>query len=287
MTLHDDRLHPYFESMGSMLGLGPGELAEGILDVANTAMERAIRVISVERGFDPREFTLLSFGGAGGMHAAFLAKMLDIPRVLIPPDPGILSALGMLMADVLRDYSQTVMLPAQDVSMGSLSTLFSPLEDQGRQDLTKERVSPRDMILEPHLDMRYRGQSFELIVPFEDNWEEAFHDKHKATYGYKDPGRPVEIVNLRLLARGKREKPTLSGPRQPSKGREKKVFAGEKRVVFSGDEISTPVLAREDILPGERFKGPAIVVEYSSTTVIPPFARGYADDHGNLILEIK
>ncbi len=287
MTLRPERLDAPFSRMAEAAGLSPVELAEGILSVANTAMEKAIRVISVERGYDPREFTLFCFGGAGGMHGAFLARLLDIPRVLVPGNPGILSAMGMLMADIIKDYSLTVMKTGTGTTPGDLGALFGDLEAAGTRDLAAEGISREYLSLERYLDMRYQGQSYEIIVPFDGDYVEAFHRLHEKTYGYRNNEKKVEIVNIRLRARGIPEKPrfprTEKGSPVPPDG----AFIGERDVIFDRARIRTRIFDRAMLRPGNRISGPAIAVEYSSTIVIPPFASAEIDEYGNILMEIS
>jgi N-methylhydantoinase A len=287
MRLQTDKLEHYFNGMAKDLGLSTVELAEGILSVANTAMEKAIRVISVERGFDPREFTLFTYGGAGGMHAAYLAKLLSIPEVLIPNSPGILSAIGMLMADIIKDYSLTVMLNQFNSDEDKLSRLFHSLESKGTEDLISEGIEERNVILERYLDMRYEGQSYEIIVPFNDNFIEGFHGLHEKKYGYRNQDKTVEIVNLRLRARGVPDKPTFEKSRTSSEKLYDEALLGEKEVVFDYKPAKTQVINRERLVSGNRISGPAVLVEYSSTIVVPPFAEASVDAYGNLIMEIS
>jgi len=286
MRLQAKRLEKYFLEMASEVGVDTVELAEGILDVANTAMEKAIRVISVERGYDPREFVLFSFGGAGGMHAAFLARLLNIPKVLVPENPGILSAIGMLMADVIKDYSCTIMKNQFTTTGEELSNLFESLEDRGSQDLASEGISMEKMVMERYLDMRYEGQSYEIIVPFEGDYIEGFHSLHEKTYGYRNEDKIVEVVNIRLRARGIPEKPRFikhqTGPEAP----EPKAIVGEQDVAFEGKGYKTLVYSREKLVSGNMVKGPAIIAEYSSTIVIPPFASVRVDEFKNLVIEV-
>ncbi len=287
MALKKDRLTPHFDHMAGRMGLTPVELAEGVLDVANTAMERAIRVISVERGYDPREFTLFSFGGAGSMHAAFLARFLNIPRVLIPPNPGILSAVGMIMADVIKDYSLTIMQSQANVTFDLLAGQFEAIEKRGQDDLRAEGIPDQGMVLERYLDMRYEGQSYEIIVPFDENYVEGFHRLHEKTYGYRNEAKTIEIVNIRLRARGMPEKPGIQRAGETQETIPAEAFLGEKPVVFDHETVPTRIISREPLRSGNRIPGPAIVVEYTSTTVIPPFAMGLVDVFGNMILEIS
>ena len=287
MDLEASALNRHFESLAQKLKLTPEELAEGVLSVANTTMERAIKVISVERGFDPREFTLFSFGGAGGLHAAYLARDLNMTQVFIPCNPGILSAAGMLMSDVIKDYSQTVMLSEGDIVRDTLELHFSPLESRGREDLLEEGVDPARISLERYLDMRYQGQSYEIMVPFGTNFTEQFHQLHEKTYGYCNRNKNVEVVNVRLRALGRPEKPEF--PRMEFSGEKlaPEAFLDEREVVFDGIKEKTRVISREHLRNGNLFDGPAILVEYSATIVVPPFASGRVDEFGNIILTIK
>ncbi len=302
MLLYSDRLETPFRDLASQLGLDPVELAEGILTIANANMERAIRVISVERGFDPREFCLFSFGGAGGLHAAFLARMLGIPRVLVPRNPGILSAIGMLMADVVKDYSQTIMRQAASLPPEELEAAFGPLEERGKQELLAEGIPAASIRLERALDMRYQGQSYELVTPLPDAAEaaagdtikdvvaevvEIFHTQHEKQYGYRNASKPVEIVNVRLRARGMPEKPELDPLPAGDSAPPENALLCERPVIFDGQSRLSAVWQRDALLAGNEIQGPAIVVEYSSTIVLPPFARGRVDAWGNLVLTIE
>ena len=286
MELHVARLNNYFNKMSQEIGLSPIELAEGILSVANTAMERAIRVISVERGFDPGEFVLFSFGGAGGMHAPFLAKLLNMPKVLIPKNPGILSAIGMMMADIIKDYSQTVMLK-EKMEFAEINKLFAPMEDRAIHDLLFEGINKNNIVLDKYLDMRYQGQSYEIIVPFNQNHEETFHKLHEKTYGYSSRDKLVEIVNIRLRARGLPDKPQFPKSKPTKKDIPSGAIIDKKPVIFDSKKEQAIILDRDKLICGNLIKGPAIVVEYSSTIVIPPFATGEIDGYGNIIISIN
>ncbi len=287
MDLQGQQLQEHFEQLASRLELSPVELAEGVLAVANTTMERAIKVISVERGFDPREFTLFSFGGAGGLHAAYLARGLNMPEVFIPCNPGILSAAGMLMSDVIKDYSQTVMLAEQAAETEVLEGHFHPLEERGQDDLLEEGVAEGCIVLERYLDMRYRGQSYEIMVPFGGDFHQSFHLLHEKTYGYCNVQKEIEVVNVRLRALGRPEKPHF--PKAPFAGETPAAVAllGEREVVFDGRAEQTRIIDRQQLRHGNLVEGPAVLIEYSSTIVIPPFASGRVDDYGNIILTIN
>ncbi len=287
MRLDRERLDKYFSSMAKTVGLSEVELAEGILTVANANMERAIRVISVDRGYDPREFVLFSFGGAGGMHAAFLAQLLKIPKVFVPRNPGILSAIGMLLADIVKDYSLTVMLKAEETSYEHLKSLFEPLDASGIDDLTKEGIQPEKIELEHYLDMRYLGQSYEIVVPFKENYVEQFHKLHSKNYGYADRTKRVEIVNIRLRAKGSPEKPVFEKLPKAQSSKIDEAILGQKDVIFNSNYTLTKIVDRDKLLSGNVIEGPAIVVEYSSTIVIPPNCVGRVDDFGNIIIDVE
>jgi N-methylhydantoinase A len=287
MALDQEKLESALNTLAGEAGLSTLELAEGILSVANTAMEKAIRVISVERGFDPGDFILLSFGGAGGLHAAFLAKLLKIPKVLVPANPGTLSAMGMLMADIIKDYSLTIMRNQGNATFRDILEFFRELEPKGIKELEGEGILKDCIELERYLDMRYEGQSFEIIVPFTEAYIEDFNQLHKKIYGYQNRDKTVEIVNIRLRARGLPEKPYFAKVKKKTGEIPVDACLGNQQVVFDREQIDTRIIDRKKLLGGNSFDGPCIVVEYSSTIVIPPFAGATVDEYGNLIIEIR
>jgi N-methylhydantoinase A/oxoprolinase/acetone carboxylase beta subunit len=261
-------------------------LAEGVIRVADATMERAIRVISVERGFDPRDYALLSFGGAGGMHACGLAQRLRIPAVIVPRNAGVLSALGMLLADTVKDYSRSVLAPAADVSFRELVRLFTPLLLAAARDLRREGFGSKKMGFERSVDVRYIGQSYELNVPFSPRLGGDFHALHLRRYGYADAARPVEIVNLRVKAVGITEKPGLAeiepGGRSPAGAR-----LDRRPMRFDGRVTAAEVYARERLRAGNVVPGPALILDYESTAVVPPGHLSRVDRHGNLIITAR
>jgi N-methylhydantoinase A len=286
------------QDLARRLSLPLEAAAWGVVRVANSNMERAIRTISVERGHDPRRFTLVAFGGAGPLHACELAAALRIPRVLIPPHPGVLSALGMVLADVVKDYAQTVMLPAQAADADTLDRLFAPLYERARAEMRDEGLAGDDIRLLPALDMRYVGQSFELRVDVKaEAQEEAqrivadFHDVHRQRFSYASEGEPVEIVNLRLKAVGQTAKPQFS--RLPLSGvNPKAAHIGYKQVYFtdaSSPQAARPIHAalyeRGLLAPGNIVIGPSIIFQFDTTTVIPPGWVASTDGWGNLVVE--
>jgi N-methylhydantoinase A len=276
--------------------------AWGVIRVANSNIERAIRTISVERGYDPRYFTLVAFGGAGPLHACELAQALWIPRVLVPLHPGVLSALGMVLADTVRDYSHTVMLPAQTVGTEILNRLFIPLYERALSELQAEGLAADDLTLEPALDMRYVGQSYELTIPFRQQSTDLretvggrhirqFHAAHRHRFSYATEGEPVEIVNLRLKAIGRTDKPRFphrpAGNLDPSHAKigYKQVFFGDVDSPAAARPFPAALYERERLTPGNVVVGPAIVHQLDTTTAIPPGWAATVDGWCNLVIE--
>lgn len=258
------------------------EFAAGVVRVVNANMEKALRVVSIERGHDPRQFALVAFGGAGAMHACELAQSLRIPRVIVPVYPGALSALGILISDVVKDHSRTVLLRAGEAPQKRLQEIYSELQREISAELKKEEWKGR-VVWEPSIDLRYRGQGYEINLHHGKDVLDRFHAEHKRRYGYSSPEREVEIVTLRM--RGKIASPEqLTGMKveePPAKLQER-----ETRVWFSGRQVQTAILPRAALAARKRYRGPAIVTEYSATTVIPPGLSFQADKAGNLLVEV-
>lgn len=263
------------------LGITDQALAEGIVRVANASMERAIRVVSVQRGFDPREFALLAFGGAGGMHACEIAEKLDIATVIVPRHAGVLSALGTLLADVTKDYSQTILRPTAEVTPEALSAGFAPLLEQARTDLAGEGFSGDRVVIERSLDVRYIGQSFEITVPFAPGYDREFDARHAQLYGYSNPRRPTEVVNLRLKATGVTVKPSL--PQSAAIQRRSATPSAVRAAIFRGRSVQTAFYRIDDLEPGVVGDGPAVLTGAQATTVVPPNFRFRIDEFGNAI----
>jgi N-methylhydantoinase A len=258
------------------------QAALGVIRVANAGMERALRVVSVERGQDPRLFTLVSFGGAGGLHVCELAAALRIPQVFIPGSPGTLSALGVLLGDVVKDYSRTVMTETSGLDLRTIERAFAELEKQARMDLGEEGFDKDRMKFARIAGVRYIGQSFEIDVKWGKNFETAFHSAHRERYGYADRSRPTEIVSLRVRASGITEKPKL---RRVPLGEKRAIKpAHTARVYFSKRAIEAAVYRRDDFRPGAKLRGPAIITEYSSTTFVPPGRAVEVDGWLNLLI---
>jgi N-methylhydantoinase A len=245
------------------------DAAEGVLAVANTNMERALRHISVERGHDPRQFALLPFGGAGGLHAVELARALRIPTIIAPVAPGALSAVGVLVADVIKDQSRTVMFTYERKSIGKLGKVFSELEREATRLLRTEGFARSKQRHERSLAMRYRGQSFELEVrDTAGDLAAAFHRAHRERYGYAQEESEIEIVSARLRSFGLVEKLP-------------------QRKIASGKTKGAGVYKRDELRAGTKLQTPCIVTEYSATTLIPADCKARVDQFGNLIIEVS
>jgi N-methylhydantoinase A len=284
MLLHSARAAAVIERLAGELGLAREAMAEGIVRIANVQMARAIRKVSVERGHDPREFCLLAFGGGGPLHACDLAEETGVPSVLIPRYPGALSALGMLLTEIQKEYSRTVMRPVTG-ELHALAALFDTLEAQAREELAQEGVAAEEVVLTRTLDTRYSGQSYELSVPGGHLHAAAiaasFHAAHRQRYGYSSEDAPVEVVNVRLRARGKVPQPALPGtdaraPAPAAPFDHQPVFAG-------GAWCEASVYRRSELLPGHEVVGPVLIVQEDTTTWIPPTWKAHVDRWYNIL----
>jgi len=277
MRLDRARAERAIAPLARRLGRSVEATAAGIVRVANAAMERALRVITVERGHDPRLFTLVAFGGAGALHAAELAAALGIRRVYVPRQPGLLSAWGVLAAEVVRDHGRTLRAVAPG---GVLERGFRALARAAERDLRREGVRPATV--ERLLEVRYAGQAYEVSVPYRAGWERAFHRAHARLFGHADPRRPVEVVTLRARARGGGAR--LPTERPPRAGRPAPLAT--RPVAFAEGARRAAVHRRDDLGPGRRLRGPAVICEYSATTLVPPGWRVFVDRLGGLLLEV-
>ena len=252
------------------------QFAAGVIRVVNANMEKAIRVVSIERGHDPRDFALVAFGGAGGMHACELAQSLRIPTVIVPAYPGALSALGILISDVVKDHSRTVLLRVKDLPRKQMESIYRELQGEIEHELKKEDWQGR-AVLERHADLRYRGQGYEINLAYGADLLERFHAEHKRRYGYSSPEREVEIVTLRMRGR-------IASPERLTRIK----FGGEDRKgkAAASDAMKMQVLSRGSLKPGKKMKGPAIISEYSATTFVPQGLFFQADKAGNLLVEV-
>jgi N-methylhydantoinase A/oxoprolinase/acetone carboxylase beta subunit len=281
MALDLARARAIAEDLAARLGLSKIALAEGIVRIANANMEAAIRVVSVRRGHDPRDFALLAFGGAGGLHACDIADSLDITTVLVPEHSGVLSALGMLLADVTKDYSLTILKPTAAITQEELHRRFRPLQDRALADLLAEGFAEKDIAIECALDMRYKGQAYEITLPFATGYEAEFSRRHNQLYGYANELRATEIVQLRVKVIGRTSKPAL--PSATVTPCELPKPSSVRLAHFGRRAVSTPVYHRELLSAGMHGQGPALVVSGQSTTVIPPHYGFAIDGVGTLI----
>jgi N-methylhydantoinase A len=260
------------------------DFAAGILRVIETQMEKAIRVISVEQGHDPRQFTLVAFGGGGPLHACSLARALRISRVMIPAMPGALSAVGMLFADTIRDYSRTVMLTGDAIN--TLDPIYTALEEIGQAEFTAESLRGAAQYT---IDLRYRGQGYELNVPYDPATPlhslDAFHRLHQQRYSFSDSKRPIEIVNVRLRMIAAAE-PYAPTKRELVPGDGSAACYAQREVYFDGRFLPTRLYRRDALVPGDRIPGPALITEYTSATALPPGCMAEVDGYANLIITI-
>lgn len=277
------------QKVGKPLGLKLEEAAEGIIRVVNANMVRAIRVVSVQKGHDPRDFTLMAFGGAGPLHAVELAKELGIPRVLVPPYPGVTSAWGMLAADVRHDYTLTFRADLTPEAVTEMNSRFAQLESRGMSELAGKGFPDDGILISRFADIRYKGQSYELSIPVPDSLlgeKEAaaitryFHRLHRRCYGYCRENAPLEVVALRSAAAGKLPKTKL----RPATGKQKPVPSGVRMVYLAGELLKVPVYQRRQIPAGWEAQGPAIISQVDTTTLLWPGDSARCDRWGNLVI---
>ncbi len=292
MDLDRQAAEKAIRSVADQLGLTAEALAEGMLAVINARMADAMRTITVRQGIDPREYSLVAFGGAGPMHAAALAEELDIKEVVVPWAPGTFSAWGMLQTNVRHDLTQTFYQTMQATTAEDLEGIFGQLEEQGRQILRGEEVPDEHMGFLRTADMRYIGQEYSVNVQvsFEDGEDglEAitarFHDAYKTRYGHSTPGAPIEFVNLRVATFGKLERHTAGF--RPAKG-DQSPDTGTRDVIFHGQAAPTKFYRRDRLPTGIVLAGPHVIEEETATTVVPPGWISRVDALGNIIITRK
>jgi N-methylhydantoinase A len=259
------------------LDMASEEAALGVVKIVNAQMARAIRLVSVARGHDPRDFTLISFGGAGGLHACEVARLVGIDRVLIPRGASTLSAYGMLAADVAKDFVRTVMLPPE-TQFKTLDKALEPMVEAGRADIKSHGIPPERIELVRELGLRYVGQSYELQIPFESEFRQAFHERHQEAYGYSDPDVPIEVVNLRVRAIGRVQQPGFDrkslGSEDPADALISKTDGA--LTFFEGDRLT----------PGNRIPGPSIILFPDTTAYLGGTDSAKVDAYGNLLVEV-
>jgi len=294
LKLYPERVQEELQSMTAELekmsgrSWSPEELAEGIIQIINTQMEGALRIISLQKGYDTRHLTLVTFGGAGGLHACALARSLMIPRILIPLNPGTLSAAGILRSDVVRDASLTVMANSSDPDLHNrIAEAFEQLAREVYAQLNEQGFVEEQITLEKSLDCRYLGQSWEINTPFGESFIDEFHNLHERNYGYSNRHLPLEVVNLRLSGRACYSKPPF--PTFELEGEDPPIdsMIQEKQIILDGDQVRAGFYLRNKLRPGNRLKGPAVILEYSGTTLVPTDFELTVDRALNLLMTPK
>ena len=297
MAVRQDLAREAIGTLARQLGLGVMETAQGIISVVTANMARAIRVISVQRGHDPRDYTMMAFGGAGPLHAARLAKELDMKRVLVPRNPGILCAMGLLLTDLRADFAATRLMPATSASTQDVAHVFKKLAQDAEHWFSEEEIAPSARRLTRTADMRYAGQNYELAIPLPDGpvtddtlkaLLAGFSEAHQQRYGFIAEDEPVQLVTLRLEATGVVPKAVLrswseDGPDASA------ALTGTRKVWFpeAGGFVETPIYSRDALKPGNVFSGPAIVEQMDTTTVVLPDWTARVDPFLNLIMEAR
>jgi N-methylhydantoinase A len=295
MPLYPEKSAQAIQGLAQKANLTPQQCALGIIEICNHHMAKALRVISIEKGEDPNRFALLSFGGAGGLHAVELARLVGIPQVIIPPTASVFSAFGMLVADVVQDYTQTIMTSAEN-EHETLEDNFAPMVSHARNQLQREGFSDKQIRIEQYLDMRYRGQSFELLVPFDPQYLTRFHQIHVTAYGYALTDSAVEIVNLRVRGVGLNQEISLKSRLTEITGVEiDSAYVGKRKIVHAsrtanGELLSlsaeTPIYDVERLPMNSKLRGPLLLVRSDTTILISEPDLLEVDQLGNLIIQL-
>jgi N-methylhydantoinase A len=294
MPMHPEKARAALDTLARRIGSDAVTAAAGVVEIINVNMMGAVRVISVEQGEDPRDFALVAFGGAGPLHAAEVARNMGMRRIVVPPRPGILSAIGLLHADVRGDFSLTRLLRAEPGNLKALNAGCNTLKKRGATWLKNEGETRATF--EWYADLRYVGQSFELILELKgEKLDDAalaklvakFHHRHKDYYGYDMPGQPVELVNLRLAVIAARRSPPMEVARQKRAALAQALLETRKVWFRETGFTSTPVYDRERLPAQCRLTGPAIIEQMDATTVVPPKAHVKNDAFGYLHMEIE
>ncbi len=266
--------------------------ARAVIDIANARMVAALQFVSIQRGIDPREYVLVPSGGAGPLHAVAIAQALGVKKILVPPTPGLNSALGLLATDIKHDFVRTRFTPSAALDLGTLRSELGEMSDAGRKLLEEERVDMQRVEILSEAEMCYVGQSYPLRVRIPEDWsnlvatlETAFHDAHRALYGFASPGEATMVLNLRVTAIGRVDRPRLKSL-GVGDGNPDQALKGARPVVF-GQTVDCPIYERSRLDAGDRISGPAIIEQMDSTTVLPAGAVLSADPGGSLIIELS
>jgi N-methylhydantoinase A len=260
------------------------ETAEGIIRISISTMERALRSITLEKGEDPRFYTLMPFGGAGGLVSTLLAEKLGIRRILIPPYQGVFSALGMLIANFKKELIQSFLRMYSPAANLQLEEAFLRMESEAEEILIKERFPKQNRQIIRLLEIRYKGQSYELTIPYSKNFLKTFHHKHQQLYSYSLKDEDCEIVNLRVLAVG--NTPEIIIEKKKKTSRAPRIYK-KKKIYFNGAFQQFYIYRREDLMPGASLKVPAIIVSSDSTVIVDPRYRADVDEYHNILLDLK
>ncbi len=285
MPLHLAPAQAALDALGEQMGSDGATAAQGIIAVANANIQRAIRRISVERGYDPRDFTLLAFGGAGPLHACEVAAGLGMTRVLVPPFPGVLCAFGLLVAEVARAASRTVLMPATPAQITAALALVADMAARSRADLMDEGIASAAITTDTAFAMRYQGQGYELAVPATAEAVAAFHAAHARRYGFALPERAVELVTLRVRAVGQRPQPVLAAEACVPQDGSAAIMA-TNNLIIDGTRYPVACYDRAALRPGATFAGPGLVLQLDTTTYIPPGWHASVDGWRNLRLTL-
>lgn len=290
MELFPGRSHEALENLAEKINKSLIETATGIIEIANANMEKAIRVISIERGFDPRDFALFSFGGAGGMHAVDIASHLKMPRVIVPKNAGVLSSLGLLMADSIKDYSKSILKTAKKTGKEKLENHFKKLIEKSIKNMKEDGFQEDAVTIFSFLDLRYQGQSYEITIPYRNkitsnlSFVSDFHKAHRKLYSYHHEHRAVEIVNIRVKAVGTTKKIKLK--RLPPKNKNpERAFMKKQTIHYEGKTWQASVFKRVLLATGNKIKGPALIADSESTTFLPFSYTLEVDGFLNLIIQ--
>ena len=280
------------ESIAKPLGLNTVQAAQGILDIINSNTVLATRVVSVQRGYDPRDFTLVAFGGAGPLHGTAVAKQLNMSREIIPPNPGILCALGLLNTDMRADYTKTYLTSLEEADLIKVNSIINDLLSQAINWLDSEDVQEDKRSIQILADLRYAGQNYELTIPSSNQqWQteeidkltNAFHQAHEREYGYQSNNEKVQLVNIRVLALSLM--PRIK-PSPLKKALLNPIPVGFREVWWEEGPAKTPIFQREDLLQGHEIEGPAIIEQMDSTTPIAPKEHAVVESYGSLIISL-
>ncbi len=286
MELDENATKNAIHSVASQLNLSDVELAEGMLSIINAKMADAIRTITIQVGLDPRDLSMVAFGGAGSMHAVWLARELGIKEVIVPWSPGTFSAWGMLQTDIRRDLTSNFFHPTTETNADEIKAIFDKLVAEGTSLLVEEDVTDDEMYFTMSADMRYIGQEYFVTIPINapfdiETIDANFHDAYKVRYGHSTPGAPIEFVNLRLAAFGRLPSEVMGYQAKENTG---DAVIGKRQVVFDGQELETAILDRDAMPIGAEYDGPLIIEELSATTVVPPGYTVTVDTFGNVII---